>query len=96
MRWETFRDGLEDYEYLNLLERWTKQLAQGNSMGRSDTALCKKLRDQSAMLLQEIRTAVASPEEYPRDPRAIESLRGRMGEMLDKIAICTGRDLSRP
>lgn len=96
LRWEAFRDGLEDYEYLNLLDQWTKKLSQSDSPGRSDNALCQKLRDQSAMLLQEIRTAVASPEEYPRDPRAIESLRRRMGEVLDKIALCTGSDLSRP
>lgn len=89
LRWEAFRDGMQDYEYLNLLERWT------NLTERSDKAADKKLREEATKLLQDIKAAVASPEEYPRDSRAVESLRRRMGEVLDKIASCTGGGLSK-
>ncbi len=94
LRWEAFRDGMQDYEYLNLLERWVKQLPQIKAKG--DNALCKGVREQAEKVLQEIRTVMASPEEYFRDPRAVESLRRRIGEVLDKIASCMGGDMSRP
>ncbi len=77
LRWETFRDGLEDYEYLLLLDRWVNSATGGD----------KTILLQGAGLLRDIKGTVVNPEIYPRNPVALLEFRSRMGGLLNKLAM---------
>ena len=88
LRWEAFRDGLEDYEYLNLLDQWNRKVEGKNNSVQFESPVCEKLGDQSAALLKEIRTEVVNTESYPRDPEVVHRIRRRIGGTLDRMAQC--------
>jgi hypothetical protein len=80
LRWEVFRDGMEDYEYLHLLSEWAGSMA-GNTT-------CRGLAGQAGRLIGHIRSVVASTVDYPRRPDILSKLRIRIGDMLDQLATC--------
>jgi len=88
MRWEAFRDGLEDYEYLVLLRQWrdrqidSKSLSQ--SKGPANVPATAKLVDTNK-LLAAIEAATGDAQSYPRDPTFISEMRYKIGALLDKL-----------
>ncbi len=80
LRWEVFRDGMEDYEYLHLLSAWAGSMS-GNTA-------CSGLAEQADRLIGRIRSVVASTVDYPRNPDILTKLRIRIGDMLDQLATC--------
>lgn len=75
MRWEAFRDGMEDYEYLVLLDQVRVQTGRG---GKGDA-----VRRQVETVYRDVQTIVGGAETYPRSPETLASLRKRIGQALD-------------
>ncbi len=72
VRWEILREGLEDYEYLRLLERAVKNAPKKH----------KALAAQGKRLLDIPPALFASSREYTKDPRLILDYRKRIGDIL--------------
>jgi hypothetical protein len=75
LRLEKIRDGVEDYEYLLLLEK-----AASGEGGNS-----RKLQKEARQLLSLPPTLVTGPTSYNKDPQALIQYRNRIGELLNKI-----------
>ena len=73
LRWEQTREGLEDYDYLKLLER------------AAETAAKAPLRAECSALLTEARALLPDPRcQLGCDPRKLEKLRLRIGRVLNR------------
>ncbi|WP_165869222.1 DUF4091 domain-containing protein [Thiogranum longum] len=84
MRWEVFRDGLEDYEYLKLMESWKIRLLADEVEGSVQRdMLRKKLEELEITVKGEIR----SRKVYTRDPMRLEDVRKRIGLLLDQLEV---------
>jgi hypothetical protein len=75
LRLEKIRDGVEDYEYLLLLER-----AAAEDGGKQ-----KKLVREARRLLSLPDTLVSGPTEYSKDPQALIRYRNEIGTLLDTL-----------
>ncbi len=72
VRWEILREGLEDYEYLRLLERAVKNAPEER----------RELAGMGRQLLDIPTTLFVSGREYTKDPKPILDHRKKMGEAL--------------
>jgi Glycoside hydrolase 123, catalytic domain len=72
VRWEILREGLEDYEYLWLLERAVKSAPEKH----------KALAGEGRKLLDLPAALFTSGREYTKDPRVILDYRKKIGEAL--------------
>lgn len=88
LRWEIFREGLEDFEYLAALDRLIGVTPGKELPSPTSARNCRQLVDQSKNLLDRIRKSVADPQTYLRDVREHESLRLQVGTMLDRLSYC--------
>jgi hypothetical protein len=75
IRLENIRDGIEDYEYLLLLEK-----AIGNNEGKQ-----KKRIREAQQLLAIPESLVAGPINYNKDPQSLIQYRMKIGKLLDEI-----------
>jgi len=75
VRWEILREGLEDYEYLWLLERAVKDAPEGQ----------KTLAGEARNLLDVPPALFVSGQEYTKDPKAILDYRKKVGEALEAL-----------
>jgi hypothetical protein len=75
LRLEKIRDGIEDYEYLLLLEK-----AVAEDGGKN-----KKLIKEASKLLILPSGLVTGPTEYNKDPQALIQYRNRIGELLNTL-----------
>lgn len=82
VRWELFREGLEDYEYLHLARRLVVQLTQA---GRADAARVGQQALQAADALTERwpRVHGANDEPYDRHPDHLAAVRARLAEAIE-------------
>jgi len=76
LRWEILRDGLEDYEYLWLLER-----ALENAPAKT-----RALQEAARKLLEITPAMFASGREYTKDPKVILEHRKKLGEAIEALA----------
>jgi hypothetical protein len=75
LRLEKIRDGIEDYEYLLMLEK----------AAREDGGKSRKLQKEARKLLSIPSELVTGPTEYNKDPQALLQYRNRIGELLDAL-----------
>jgi hypothetical protein len=75
LRLEKIRDGIEDYEYLLLLEKAANE----------DGGKQKKLIKEARKLLSLPSGLVTGPTEYNKDPQALIQYRNKIGELLNTI-----------
>ncbi len=82
IRWELFREGLEDYEYLRLLEK------EMDSLKRSSLPLenKEKILKEGKEILEIVKNKIV-PDfiTYSRNPEEVEILRERIGTLIDKL-----------
>jgi len=84
LRWETFRDGLEDYEYFVLLKNSVEAM-QKSLVDMTDSAEAGYLKlslAEGQALLDLLNAQIKSKTEYPRDPLQIEDIRIKIGVWL--------------
>ena len=75
LRLEKIRDGIEDYEYLLLLEKAANE----------DGGKHKKLIKEARKLLTLPSELVTGPTEYNKDPQALIQYRNKIGELLNAL-----------
>jgi len=75
LRLENIRDGIEDYEYLLLLEK-----AVNNYPGKN-----KKLLKEARQLLSLPESLVSGPINYNKDPQSIIQYRNKIGNILNDM-----------
>jgi hypothetical protein len=75
LRLENIRDGVEDYEYLLLLEEVAGKDEGGN----------KRLIKEARQLLSIPESIVVGPTDYNKDPQSIIQYRIKIGKILDKL-----------
>lgn len=80
VRWEILREGVEDYEYLWLLEEAVKKAAPGK----------EKLAEKGRKLLDLPESLFKSGQEYTKDPQDLLEYRKKIAEVLEKL-IATSR-----
>jgi len=73
LRLEKIRDGIEDYEYLLLLEKVVNE----------DGGKRKKLIKEAFKLLNLPASLVTGPTEYDKDPQSLIQYRNKIGELLN-------------
>jgi hypothetical protein len=73
LRLEKIRDGIEDYEYLLLLEK----------AAREDSGKHKKLLKEARKLINLPGSLVTGPTEYDKDPQSLIQYRNKIGELLN-------------
>lgn len=76
LRLENIRDGIEDYEYLLLLER------MANTAGGESNRLSREAQE----LLALPESLVSGPTDYDKDPQSLIKYRFRIGEFLDSAS----------
>lgn len=81
LRWEILRDGIEDFDFLSLLEA---NLLRARRSGVEPTLL----REAEALL--DVSPVCRSFTEYTEDPAVIEAHRRRVGEMLERLVRAMG------
>lgn len=84
LRWEAFREGAEDYEYMRLLESLIHYVPM--TVTDVQDAGCDSQRKEAMAVLAEIHSAVVSAEVYTRDIQEIEILRIKIGSMIDQLS----------
>ncbi len=77
LRWETIRDGIEDYDYLALLNSLVRQAEQG----RRSPALCREARK-----LLEVSDVTRSYVDYTTSPKVIERHREAVARMIERLS----------
>jgi len=83
VRLENFRDGLEDFAYVVLLEKLVRQrLAKGDT---PSTEEAKWLAEAQAALVVPP-SLVKSMTEYSHDPAALYAWRNRIGDLIDRAS----------
>ncbi len=75
LRLEKIRDGIEDYEYLLLLEK----------AANKDGGKHKKLVNEARKLLSLPGSLVTGPTEYNKDPQSLIQYRNKIGELLNTL-----------
>ena len=75
LRLEKIRDGVEDYEYLLLLEK----------AARGEGVTNKRLIREAGKLISLPETLVDGPTAYNKDPQALIRYRQKMGELLNNL-----------
>ena len=80
IRLEVTRDGLEDYEYLYLLNEILKEFKGKNLDARN-----RKLLKKAEGLLKIDNSIAASMEEYTKDPQVIEKRRFDIANMIENL-----------
>ena len=75
LRLEKIRDGIEDYEYLLLLEKAASE----------DSGKQKKLIKEAQNLLNLPGSLVTGPTEYDKDPQSLIQYRNKIGELLNTL-----------
>lgn len=75
LRLEKIRDGIEDYEYLLLLEKAANE----------DGGKHKKLIKEARNLLNLPASLVTGPTEYDKDPQSLIQYRNKIGELLNTL-----------
>jgi hypothetical protein len=84
VRWELFREGLEDYEYLCLAERLADEVAEAEN-----TELAGKGRAAVAQALSLVdswpNVKAANDEPYTLDLTAVESARERLANIIEAM-----------
>ena len=78
LRLENLRAGIEDFEYLQLLERKTAQLEA--KIGKS-----MLVRDAKALLKRPASVAVAI-DNYSSNPEHLLNYRAKVAEMIEKVS----------
>ncbi|HOJ34801.1 MAG TPA: DUF4091 domain-containing protein [Candidatus Hydrogenedentes bacterium] len=82
MRWEDVRNGMEDFEYLYLLEQ---------AITKSHSRLSRSVQQEAQRLLARVRDELApSPVRHTHDAELLLSIREQAGELLARIAKTTG------
>jgi hypothetical protein len=76
LRWETIRDGIEDYDYLQL--RQTLIERSEDEGGPQDVR-------RRAMALLDVSPVTRSYTDYTTSPEAIETQRERIGAMIERM-----------
>lgn len=77
IRWELIREGIEDYEYLFLLDALADDLeANGQA---------EELVEQARELQRMIGDLITSTTEYTSDPGALSALRTMIGDMIEQL-----------
>ncbi len=77
IRWELIREGIEDYEYLFLLDALADELeANGQA---------EELVEQARELQRMIGDLITSTTEYTSDPDVLGSLRSMIGDMIERL-----------
>jgi len=79
VRWEILRDGLEDYEYLWLLDAAIKEAT--NRSPRADSTLLTRCRQVLAIPP----ALFVSGQEYTKDPRAILDYRKKIAAAIEEL-----------
>ncbi len=80
IRMETIRDGIEDYEYLRLLERKSATLAKKRS-----TPARQKLLRASQRILSAVRRAANTAIDWEQDGGKLLALRSRIGLQIEAV-----------
>jgi hypothetical protein len=80
LRLEVIRDGIEDYEYLRLLEERTAEVTKKQASVERDT-----LVRRSDRVLTTARRASCNTKDYERDPANLLSLRDNAGELIESL-----------
>ena len=80
LRLENVRDGIEDFEYLTLLDRRTADIRGGNRPGE------KQDLSAAETLLALPDDVVASTARWTRDPRVLAAFRDRVATMLEGVS----------
>ncbi|MBN1265283.1 MAG: DUF4091 domain-containing protein [Anaerolineales bacterium] len=78
IRWELIREGIEDYEILTMLERYTGLLNKHNPHSRS-------LAAQAESLLARAENLAGSPSSYPQHSSGYAEIRQQIGSLLPRI-----------
>lgn len=86
LRWEMFREGMEDFEYLVMLSKWRETLQTIQKSGANRFANRDAMLKQVNNILKDTNKLFASTVVYPRDPQILEMLRIRIGNMLDVLS----------
>lgn len=92
MRWETFRDGLEDLELFVMLENWRQALDGLPNVTKRDSLVQESISDLNDILLS-ISSHVKSKTEYPRSSRLVDEIRYKAGSYLSELNVsfqCAG------
>lgn len=80
IRWESIRDGSEDYDYLSLLQELV-----GKARARPDAAQHADLRRRAEALVKIDDKVVASWKQYSYDPQDMLAARKEMGDCLERL-----------
>ena len=75
IRWEMMRDGIEDYEYLWLLENAVKNASPEQA----------ELVSQAKILLKFPESFIKNRKEYDKDPQVLLDYREKVGALLDRL-----------
>jgi hypothetical protein len=82
IRMELIRDGIEDYEYIWLLNHETEQLRKSADAG---DRRAQSLVAESEAVLRTVDSIVKSNKEFEQDPAALLKARERIGDRIEKI-----------
>ena len=77
IRWEMVRKGMEDYEYLLLVEEGVRRAGEGNEAGARGAALLKRIREEVVM----------SNSEYTRSEEALLEARQKLAECIIELGV---------
>ena len=80
IRWELLREGLEDKEYLHLLEEKIAHLRTRKCNSK------KKLLLEAEMLIEQANQLVNNLFDYETDPQKLHKLRTKIGKMIEKLS----------
>ncbi|HFD32680.1 MAG TPA: DUF4091 domain-containing protein, partial [Gammaproteobacteria bacterium] len=85
MRWESFRDGLEDYEYLVLLKKNVTDLKMALARNNNNAAL-KQMIERGESVLEDFNSSVVSKINYPRSSESVKLIRFKIGVWLGQVS----------
>jgi hypothetical protein len=86
VRWELFREGLEDYETLRLLKI---AVGEARKAPVRDTKMEAALREAERLLDGGVKGLVRTPTDFTWDPVALERVRTQVGETLSALVAAT-------
>ena len=87
IRWEMIREGIEDYDYLAMLD---DAIRTAQSLG-----VQSKLVDTAKSALSEVDRVVRSVIDYEKDPRRLYSARIKVGNALEALLLANASASSR-
>lgn len=85
LRLEVLRDGIEDYEYLALLQRLVDRLRF--TVGDAPDAVEQELLTSAQRLLAVDPTLVESMRSYSRDPEVLRTQRAAIAELIEQLRV---------